>query len=338
MDGTRVKKLINDPDRVAGETIEGLSLAFPQYLRQLGEWPCVMRCTSPQPGKVAIITGGGSGHEPMFAGFTGRGMADGSVAGNIFTSPPPPPIVELAKAVHGGAGILFIYGNYAGDVLNFDMASEILQDDKIPVETALVTDDVASAPPDRTAERRGIAGGLLVIKVAGAKAEEVGSDLAQVLAAARHANQNTRTMGVALSSCIIPASGRPIFDLGEDEMEIGMGIHGEPGVERGKLKTAEEVAANMVDRILADLSFRRGDEVAVLVNGLGATPLGELFIVFRSVSRLLRNAGLGICRAYVGNYVSSLEMAGCSVSIMRIDAELKRLLLAPTETPGLVQV
>jgi dihydroxyacetone kinase len=243
----------------------------------------------------------------------------------------------LAKAVHGGAGILFVYGNYAGDVLNFDMASEVLRGDQVPVETVLVTDDVASAPADRMGERRGIAGDLFVIKVAGARAEE-GANLAQVAAAARHANDNTRTMGVALSSCIIPASGRPIFALDEDEMEIGMGVHGEPGVERGKLKTADEVGTNMVERILADLFFPPGGDVAVLVNGLGATPLGELFIVFRSVERLLRKAGLGICRSYVGNYVSSLEMAGCSVTIMLLDAELKRLLLAPAETPALVQV
>jgi dihydroxyacetone kinase-like protein len=332
-----VKKLINHPDRVASETIEGLALAFPQYLRQLEGWPCVLRRTSPQTGKVAILTGGGSGHEPMFAGFTGRGMADASVAGNIFTSPPPPPIVALAKAVHGGAGVLFIYGNYAGDVLNFDMAADILRDDGIAVETVLVTDDVASAPVDRIASRRGIAGDLLVIKIAGGLAEQ-GANLAEVAAAARHANENIRTMGVALSSCIIPASGRPIFELGETEMEVGMGIHGEPGVERGTVKTADELAANMVERILADLAFAQGSEVAVLINGLGATPLGELFIVFRSVARLLHSAGLDICKSYVGNYVSSLEMAGCSVSLMRLDAELKRLMLAPAETPALVQV
>ena len=332
-----MKKLINHPDRVASETIEGLALAFPQYLRQLEGWPCVLRRTSPQTGKVAILTGGGSGHEPMFAGYTGRGMADASVAGNIFTSPPPPPIVALAKAVHGGAGVLFIYGNYAGDVLNFDMAADILRDDGIAVETVLVTDDVASAPVDRIASRRGIAGDLLVLKIAGAIAEQ-GASLGEVAAAARHANENIRTMGVALSSCIIPASGRPIFELGETEMEVGMGIHGEPGVERGTVKTADELAADMVERILADLAFAPGSEVAVLVNGLGATPLGELFIVFRSIARLLRSAGLEICKSYVGNYVSSLEMAGCSMSLMRLDAELKRLLLAPAETPALVQV
>lgn len=332
-----MRKLINDPDRVAVETIEGLALAFPQYVRLLEGWPCIVRRNSPDSGKVAIITGGGSGHEPMFAGFTGRGMADGSVAGNIFTSPPPPPIVEVAQAAHGGAGILFMYGNYAGDVLNFDMAAEMLQELGIRVGTVRITDDVASAAADRAAERRGIAGGMLVIKVAGAKAE-LGASLDEVVAAARWANQNTRTMGVALSSCIIPASGRPIFELREGEMEIGMGIHGEPGVEHGTLGTADEVAAKMVGRIVADLPFSRGDEVAVLINGLGATPLGELFIIFRAVARLLEGAGLMICRSYVGNYVSSLEMAGCSVSLMRLDRELKALLLAAAETPALVQV
>ena len=332
-----MRKLINEPDRVAAETIEGLALAFPQYVRRLEGWPCVVRRNSPHSGKVAILTGGGSGHEPMFAAFTGRGMADASVAGNIFASPPPPPIVEAAKAAHGGRGVAFLYGNYAGDVLNFDVAAEMLEGLGIRVGTVRITDDVASAPADRSEERRGIAGGMLVMKAAGAKAE-LGASLDEVMAAAHHANENTRTMGVALSSCIIPASGRPIFALGEGEMEIGMGIHGEPGVERGKLGTADQVAANMVGRILADLPFKRGDEAAVMINGLGATPLGELFIVFRSVARLLTSAGIGIGRSYVGNYVTSLEMAGCSVSLMRLDAELKSLLFAAAETPALVQV
>ena len=329
-----MKKLINDPRKVALEAIEGLALAFPQYLRMVNGRQAVVRTEAPIPGKVTVLTGGGSGHEPMFAGYVGRGMADASVAGNVFASPPPPPIYETAKLAHGGAGVLFIYGNYSGDILNFEIAAEMLQDDNISVATVRVADDVASAPPERKGERRGIAGDLFVIKVAGARAEE-GGTLQEVAAAAEKANENTRSMGVALSSCIIPASGRPIFDLPENEMEVGMGLHGEPGVQRGPILTADELAAEILSRILADLPYRSGDEVAVLVNGLGATPLSELFIVFRAVSQLLKDAGLLAVRSYVGNYASSFDMAGCSVTLMRLDPELKRLLLAPAECPAL---
>jgi dihydroxyacetone kinase-like protein len=332
-----MKKLINDPRKVALEAIEGLALAFPQYVRKVNGHLAVVRKEAPISGKVTILTGGGSGHEPMFASYVGRGMADASVAGNVFTSPPPPPIYETSMLAEGGAGVLFIYGNYSGDVLNFEIAAEMLQQEKISVTTVRVSDDVASAPPERKVERRGIAGDLFVIKVAGARTEE-GGTLREVAAAAEKANENTRSMGVALSSCIIPASGRPIFDLPENEMEVGMGLHGEPGVQRGPMLTADEVAAEIVRRILADLPAKPGDELAVLVNGLGATPLSELFIVFRAVSRLLEDAGLLAVRSYVGNYASSLDMAGCSVTLMRLDPELKRLLLAPAECPALVQV
>jgi dihydroxyacetone kinase-like protein len=332
-----MKKLINDPRKVALEAIEGLALAFPRYLRKVNGHLAVVRKEAPISGKVTVLTGGGSGHEPMFAGYVGRGMADASVAGNVFTSPPPPPIYEAAKLAHGGVGVLFIYGNYSGDVLNFEIAAEMLQQEQISVTTVRVSDDVASAPPERKGERRGIAGDLFVIKVSGARAEE-GGTLQEVTTLAERANENTRSMGVALSSCIIPASGRPIFDLPENEIEVGMGLHGEPGVQRGPMLTADEVAAEIVHRILADLSAKSGDEFAVLVNGLGASPLSELFIVFRAVSRLLEDAGLLVVRSYVGNYASSLDMAGCSVTLMRLDPELKRLLLAPAECPALVQV
>jgi len=331
-----MKKLINDPYAVAVQTIEGLALAYPQYLRQLDNLMAVVRQDAPVSGKVAILSGGGSGHEPMFAGFVGRGLADGSVAGNIFTSPPPQPIYQTAKAIHGGAGILFLYGNYSGDVLNFDMAAEMLGREGIKVSTVRISDDVASAPPDRWGDRRGIAGDFFVIKVAAARAEEK-ADLNGVTAAAEKANDSTRSMGVALTSCVIPASGRTIFEISDQDMEIGMGLHGEPGVQRGALLPADQVAGEMVRRILADLPARPGEEVAVLVNGLGATPLAELFIIFRAVSRLLREAGLSVCRSYVGNYATSLDMAGCSISIMRLDSELKRLLLAPAESPAFLQ-
>jgi dihydroxyacetone kinase-like protein len=264
-------------------------------------------------------------------------MADAAVAGNIFVSPPPDPTVQAAKVVHGGRGVLFIYGNYAGDVLNFDMAAEMLQEEGVSIVTVRTTDDVAAAPPERKEERRGIAGNLFVIKVASARAEERAS-LQEVAATAAKANENTRSIGIALSSCIIPASGRLIFEITAEDMEIGMGLHGEPGVERGAMVAADELAANLVRRLLAEQVAKPGDEVAVLVNGLGATPLAELFIMFRAVDRLLKDAGVSICRAYVGNYATSLDMAGCSVSLMRLDAELKRLLLAPAESPVLVQV
>ena len=331
-----MKKLINDPDAAAAQAIEGLALAYPQYLRKLDGLMAVVRRDAPIAGKVAVLTGGGSGHDPMFAGFVGPGWADGSIAGNIFTSPPPSPIYETAKAIHGGAGILFLYGNYAGDVLNFDMAAEMLAGEEIRVSTVRISDDVASAPPERRGERRGIAGDFFVIKAASARAEERAT-LDQVTAAAEKANDNTRSMGVALTSCVIPASGRPIFQISESDMEIGMGLHGEPGVQRGPILPAEDVAADMMKRILADLPVKAGEEVAVLVNGLGATPLSELFIMFRTASRCLGDAGLSIVRTYVGNFASSLDMAGCSFTIMRLDSELKRLLLAPAESPAIVQ-
>ena len=331
-----MKKLINDPNAVAAEAIEGLAQAYPQYIRKIEGLTAVARKDAPIAGKVAVLTGGGSGHEPMFAGFVGPGWADASVAGNIFTSPPPPPICATAKAVHGGAGVLFLYGNYAGDVLNFNMAAEMLAQDGIQVSTVRICDDVASAPTERRDERRGIAGDFFVIKVACARAEER-AGLAEVTAAAKKANDHMRSMGVALSSCVIPASGRPIFAISDQEMEIGMGLHGEPGVRRGPLASADPVAEDMVSRILGDLPAKAGDEVAVLVNGLGATPLSELFIMFRAARRRLTDVGLSVWRSYVGNFASSLDMAGCSFTIMRLDSELKRLLSAPAASPAFVQ-
>lgn len=332
-----MKKLINDPNQVAAEVVGGLVMAFPHLIRQVGRYQAVIRNDAPIPGKVAVLTGGGSGHEPMFLGYVGPGLATASVAGHVFTSPPPVPIYETAKAAHGGCGVLLLYGNYAGDVLNFDAAAEMLADERIEVASVPVTDDLASAPADRTHERRGVAGDFFVFKVAGACAEEGGS-LAMVTAAARRANANTRSIGVAFSSCVIPASGKAIFELGESEIEIGMGIHGERGVYRSKMLPADELAKELVDRILNDLSAGAGDEVAVLINGFGATPISELNILSRAVLRLLARASLTICRTYVGNYATSLDMAGCSVTLMKLDPELRRYLLAPAETPAFVQV
>ena len=306
-----MKKLMNDPNAFAAEALEGLAQAYPQYVRKIEGLTAVTRKEAPIAGKVAVLTGGGSGHEPMFAGFVGPGWADASV-------------------------VLFLYGNYAGDVLNFDTAAEMLAEDGIQVSTVRICDDVASAPPERRDERRGIAGDFFVIKVACARAEER-AGLTAVTSAAKKANDHLRSMGVALTSCVIPASGRPIFALPDQEMEIGMGLHGEPGVQRGLLASADPVAEDMVGRILADLPAKAGDEVAVLVNGLGATPLSELFIMFRATYRRLSDAGLVVWRSYVGNFASSLDMAGCSFSIMRLDSDLKRLLSAPAESPAFVQ-
>jgi dihydroxyacetone kinase-like protein len=331
-----MKKLINRPDDVARETIEGLALAYPRYVRLVGDFQAVVRRDAPVPGQVAVLTGGGSGHEPMFAGFVGPGMAHASVAGNIFASPPPAPIVAAARAAHAGAGVLFLYGNYSGDILNFDMAAEMLEADSIAVRTVRITDDVASAPAGREEERRGIAGDFFVIKIAGARAAE-GADLLEVTAAAEEANRNTRTMAIALSSCTIPASGRPIFEISAEEMEIGMGLHGEPGIQRGPLQSADEVASQLVRAILDDLPALRGAEAAVMVNGMGATPLAELLIVFRAVHRILSGAGISIVRTWTGNFATSLEMAGCSVTLMRLTPLLKRLLLAPADSPAWVQ-
>lgn len=333
-----MKKIINNPNEFAREAVEGLALAFPHLIRQLEGAQAILRRDAPLAGKVAVVTGGGAGHEPMFAGYVGRGMATASVQGNVFTSPPPMPIYHAAKAVHGGAGVLFLYGNYAGDVLNFDAAAAMLQEDEnIEVMSLPITDDLASAPPERSQERRGIAGDLFVFKIAGAAAE-AGGTLAEVAAAARKANDQTRSMGVALSSCTIPASGKVIFELPEAEIEIGMGIHGEPGIFRSKVLTADEIANELGARIVKDLSVTSGDEVAVLINGLGATPLSELFVVSRAVSRFLAKQSIEVCRTYVGNYASSLDMAGCSITVMKLDVELKKLLLAPAESPGFVQV
>jgi dihydroxyacetone kinase-like protein len=332
-----MKRLINLPDAVAAEAFEGLSRAYSPYLRQVEGVQAVVRRSAPSTAEVAVITGGGSGHEPMFLGYVGRGMAHGSVAGNIFTSPPPQPIYATAKAAHAGAGVLFIYGNYAGDILNFDAAAEMLQAEGIAVATVRVADDVASAPLDRRCERRGIAGDLFIIKAAGARAAEGGS-LAQVVAAARKARDATRSMGVALTSCTIPAAGRPIFQIGSDEIGLGLGLHGEPGIETAKMMPADDIASYLLHRILDDLGTQPGDEVAVLVNGLGNTPLSELLIVNRMVDRLLLGAGHITIRTYVGNYATSLDMAGCSITVMRLDPELKQLLLAPADAPAFVQI
>ena len=330
-----MKKLINDPFDFTREEIEGFVAAFPREVRLAGA-QAVARREAPVPGKVGVIFGGGSGHEPLFMGYLGKGLADGCPVGNIFASPSPGVILDATRAVSGGAGVIYLYGNYSGDIMNFDMAAEIAAKESIRVETVRITDDVASAPQGHKEHRRGIAGDFFVLKAAGASAD-AGESLEQVRAAAAKANDNTRSMGVALSSCTIPASGRPIFELGGDEIEIGLGIHGEPGVRRQKLIPADEIADQLVNRLLEDLPFRAGDEIAALVNGLGATPLSELYIVFRRVAQRLSDAKIGIHRSYVGNFSTSLEMMGCSVTFMRLDDELRKYVDWPVSSPYFTQ-
>ena len=331
-----MKKFINDPLRVTDEMVEGLVSAFPLLVRKLNEFNVVVRRDAPIQNKTGIIAGGGSGHEPFWLGYTGKGFIDATVVGAIFSSPTPQPVYEAIKAVNGGAGVLYILGNYQGDKMNFGMAEEMAKLDGIEVDSSQVTDDLASAPKGEEYRRRGIAGNFFVLKIAGAKAEEMAS-LREVKAVAQKANANTRTMGVALAPCILPAAGKPHFILGEDEMELGMGIHGEPGIERTKIKTADEVTTILTNKILEDLPFKTGDEVAVMVNGLGSTPLLELLIMYRRLDKILKESEITIRRSFVGNYSTSLEMAGASITLLRLDDELQRLLNAPATTPYYIQ-
>jgi dihydroxyacetone kinase len=281
---------------------------------------------------VAIVTGGGSGHLPIFLGYVGEGLATGVAVGNVFSSPSSDAMLAATQAAHGGAGVLYLYGNYTGDRLNFELAADLAEVKGIRTTQVLVTDDVASAPPERATERRGVAGLVFAYKCAGAAAER-GDDLDAVTAVAERAVAATRTMGVGLSPAVVPTVGRPTFTLGDGEMEIGVGIHGEPGVRRGPLEPADAVADQLWDAVAAELDLARGGRVAVLVNGLGATPPEELYILFRRVKQRLDEVGTVVHRAYVGEYVTSLEMAGASLTVLRLDDELTTLLDAPAHSP-----
>lgn len=331
-----MKKIINRPAEFVDEMLQGIIYAHPEALRFAGDKRAVVRADAPVKGKVAIATGGGSGHLPVFMGYVGKGLADGCAIGNVFSSPTANQMFNVTKAISGGAGVLYLYGNYTGDVMNFDMAAEMADIEGIKVETVLACDDVASASPERWQTRRGVAGIFFAYKIAGAKAAEM-ADLAAVKAAALKAVANTRSMGVALSPCTVPEAGRPTFTIGDDEMEIGMGIHGEPGVRRGKLETADQIAATLTAAVIKDIPYKSGDEVAVLVNGLGATPKEELYLLYRKVWELLRAAGIKVYRPYVGEYATSMEMAGASLSLLKLDDELKRLLDAPADSPFFLQ-
>ena len=327
----KTKKLINDGGAAVDEMLEGILAAHPDHLYAIDGSPrSIVAKRGPRDGKVGLVIGGGSGHEPSFLGFVGKGLADAAAVGNVFASPPPDPIIECAKAVDHGAGILFMYGNYAGDVMNFDMAAEMLAMDDIDVRTVVTTDDVASAPRDQREKRRGVAGNVFVFKAAGAACDLMYS-FDEVERVARKANDHTFTMGVALSPCSLPQTLRPNFEIGGDEMEVGMGIHGEPGVSRETLRPADAVTDELLDAILKDATIAPGTRVAVLINSLGSTPLMELYIIMRQVKARLDEAGLVIHTSLVGNYCTSLEMAGASVTLMALDDELQTLIDHPCD-------
>lgn len=327
-----MKKILNQPKDFVPEMLDGLIKAHPTQLAYTEDIHCIVRADSPVKGKVGLATGGGSGHLPVFLGYVGKGMLDGCSVGDVFSSPSAEQMLAVTRRIDGGKGVVYIYGNYGGDVMNFDMAAELADMEGIPVKTVLVKDDVASAPPAEAGRRRGVAGMVFAFKVAGAKADKGGS-LDEVAAAAEKALANIRTMGVALSPCTVPLAGKPTFTIGDDEMEIGMGIHGEPGMKREKLQTADQIAERMTLAILEDLPQKPGTRVAVMVNGLGATPPEELYVIYRKVDEILKGKGLVIHRAYVGEFATSMEMAGASLTFMYLDDELAELLDAPAHTP-----
>jgi phosphoenolpyruvate---glycerone phosphotransferase subunit DhaK len=328
-----MKKLVNDPDRVVGDALTGVAAAHPS-LRVDPELRVVYRGDAPVAGKVGLVSGGGSGHEPLHSGFVGRGMLDAACAGEIFTSPTPDQIHAATGSVDGGAGVLQIVKNYAGDVMNFEMAAELADNSGTRVATVMTNDDVAVQDSLYTAGRRGVGVTVLVEKMCGAAAER-GQDLTSVAAVGQKVNRMGRSMGMALSSCAIPAAGKPTFELGEGEMEIGIGIHGEPGRYREPLAGAAQVAERLVEPVLADLPFRSGDAVLAFVNGMGGTPLIELYVMFAEVARILAGHGITVQRSLVGSYMTSLEMAGCSVTLLKLDDELVGLWDAPVITPAL---
>lgn len=327
-----MKKLINDPNNVLEDMIEGMCYAHEEYLKRIVGFDVLVR-KNPKTNKVALVSGGGSGHEPAHAGFVGEGMLDAAVCGAVFTSPTPDQVYKAIQEVNTGEGVLLIIKNYTGDVMNFEMAQDMAEMDGINVKSVVVNDDVAVEDSLYTAGRRGIAGTVFVHKIAGAKAEE-GASLDEVTAVANKVIKNVRSMGMALTSCIVPAAGKPNFTLGDDEVEIGIGIHGEPGTHREKMSSANNIASQLVNKIMDDINLDCDDEVAVMVNGLSGTPLMELYIVNKKVREMLEDKGIKVYKTFVGEYMTSLEMAGCSVSILKLDDELKELLDKKADTPA----
>src|SRR5207253_5159984 len=316
-----MKKLINQTEDVVKEALEGMQALHPELLRVDFENQIIVRDDAPVRGKVGVISGGGSGHEPMHGGFVGRGMLDAACPGEVFTSPVPDQMLAATRAVNGGAGVLHVVKNYTVDVLNFEMAAELAQAEGIQVASVVTNDDVAVQDSLYTAGRRGVGVTVLLEKIVGGLAE-TGAPLEQVTALARKVNDQGRSMGMALTSCIVPAAGKPTFELGEDEMEIGIGIHGEPGRRRVKLAPAADITEMLATPIIDDLGLKSGDQVLALVNGMGGTPLIELYIVFDALHRILQGKQISIGRSLVGNYITSLEMAGCSITLLRLDDEL----------------
>jgi dihydroxyacetone kinase-like protein len=328
-----MKKIINEPSAFVDEFLEGILLAHPTLVKTpADDIRILVRADAPVAGKVGIVTGGGSGHLPLFKGYVGRGLCDGVAIGNVFSSPSSGQVLAATKAVSGGAGVLYLYGNYGGDVFNFDLATDMAELEGIETRTVLGRDDVASQPKERSADRRGVAGILFAFKAAGAAAER-GDSLEQVAAVAEDIIDNTATMGIGLSPTILPTTGKPSFELGEGEMEVGIGIHGEPGFHRGALQSADEIAELVTERLVSDLGIDSGARVAVLVNGMGATPLEELYLLYRRVHQLLTARGIAIDKNYVGEYATSLEMAGASISLLTLNDERLELLNAPAESP-----
>ena len=332
-----MRKLLNDPFAVVDEMIDGLAAVYPTQIEVTPSRRGVVSTARNAARRVGLVTGGGSGHEPAFFGYIGPGFADGAALGNVFASPSATPIVEVADRVNHGGGILFVYGNYGGDVMNFEMAGELLAERNIRTLHLPVTDDLASSPAETREERRGVAGDVLVLKAAGARADQ-GASLEEVHAAAAHANDRTRTVGVGLGPCTVPAAGRPTFDLPEGTMDIGMGVHGEAGLSRRALASADEVADELLALLLDELQPTAGESAWVLVNTLGATPLMEGLVVVRRVTHQLSMQGIPLHRARVGEFITSLEMAGLSLTIMCVDDELRRLVDAPGHALAMPQL
>lgn len=323
------KKLINNPDNVVVEMVEGIVKAKPDRLRKLEGFNVIVRKDAPNK-KVALISGGGSGHEPAHAGYVGKGMLDGAIAGDVFTSPTPDAIFEAIKAVDGGEGVLLVVKNYTGDVMNFEMAKDMAEAEGIKVQHVVVNDDVAVEDSLYTTGRRGVAGTVFVHKIAGAVAEK-GGNLEEVKVAAEKVIANVRTKGMALYPCRVPSADESTFKLAEDEIELGIGIHGEPGTERTKIMSADKIVDELVNSILDDMPIKSGEEVALMVNSMAATPFMELFIANRRVNEILEDKGIKIYKTFIGEFMTSLEMAGISITLLKLDDELKELLTYPTE-------
>lgn len=329
-----MKKLLNKPEDLVSESLAGMAVAHSDLIKVNTDPNYIVRADAPIQGKVGIVSGGGSGHEPMHGGFVGMGMLDAACPGEVFSSPTPDQMEAATKAVNGGAGALHIVKNYTGDVMNFEMAAELCQAEGIDVEAVVINDDVAVKDSLYTAGRRGVGITVLAEKLCGAAAEQK-KELKKVADICRQVNANGRSMGMALTSCAVPSAGKPTFDIGADEMEIGVGIHGEPGRERMPLKTAKEIVGMMSEAIISDLPFQSGDSVIAMVNGMGGTPLIELYLIFQELNEVCKGKGIKIVRQLIGNYITSLEMAGCSITLLKTDDELLELWDAPVHTPAL---